>query len=238
MSYSLNIMGYGYSKEVETEGPLTDALSKLDAKFSTFDLGSFLYELGGMKYKEVAGGFYSWMLYRVGPTGNMMPTQEGISALVPRPGERIYAVYEFHPSGRYVDPGLYELPELPGPPEEPEPAEYHFVPLEGYELPELVEYGQLVQEPEGPAVTEFTEQEKRPLPEYSFPDFTTPLFKPVETYQLVRPLPTPRRSPVPEFQDNSDLERFLMDILASARLAFLLPRPEPEEESTVPLAQV
>lgn len=237
MSYSLNVLGYGYSKEIEADGPLTDALSKLDAKFSSFDMGSFLHEIGGMKYKEVDGGFYSWMLYRVGPSGNMMPAQEGINAINPRHGEQVYAVYEFFPSPKYKEQELYVLPESPSLPEEPKPAKYQFVSLEEYELPDLWEYREVVNELEEPEVF-MPKEYKKQQPEYSLPEFTKPIFTSIETYQVVRPSTTPSRSPVPVWEDNRDLERFLMDLLSAARVDSLLSTKAEEEEPEALVKQV
>ena len=229
MSYHLSVLGYGYSRELEAERPLVEELLKLDARFTSFEFGSFLQELAGMKYKEVDGGFYSWMIYREGA-----PVQKGVSLFRPRDGERIYVVYQFFPSASKMERRLVPV-EYMKPPGGPAPPDYEFVPPEEYALPELVEYRELGEVEEW--MPEFSEQvEERPVVEYSKPRFTEPQPE-VETYQLVHPEPSPPEERIPLFESDSELERFLMELLSVARLSFLLPAPV-EEQVPLPLIRV
>jgi hypothetical protein len=239
LSYSVNVLGYGYSRELQAEGPLGDVLAELDARFSSFDLGSFLHGIGGMQYREVEGGFYSWMLYRETTGGGMMPVNEGVNMLHPRPGERIYVMYKFFPSGSYEPRRAYALPAEPAPPDEEPIIEYHFTPMEEYTLPELIEYTESTGSPEEQSLLAFLDEEEReqPLPVFSKPKFTK-LATTTETYQIIRPRPTPLRVAIPRFEDNRELERFLMDVLAKARLDFVLAARLKEEEPATPLLRV
>ena len=240
MSYQVSVMGYGFSKEMEAEGPLSTALSELDAKFSSFDLGSFLYEMSGMKYQEVNGGFYSWMIYKTGNDGIPQFVNEGLNKLIPKQGEHIYLMYQFFPSGSYQERELLRLPKPPKLPERPQPPEYQFVLPEKYELPDLFEYGESTVEEELLTASVFEEEDKQELnvPLYSKPEFTLPLPASIETYQLVRPLPEPARTPLPEFQDDDGLERFLMDVMSEAKFTSLLAGITQKEDAIASLVQV
>ncbi|MBR9689451.1 MAG: dethiobiotin synthase [Candidatus Altiarchaeota archaeon] len=225
MSYQLTVLGFGYSQELQVEGGLEDALKGLDAKFTSFEFGTFLHEIADMPYKEVDGGMYAWMLYHLDNAGQMKPVEQGLKDLSPKDGDRIFALYQFFSTGIHSTPGAYERPsavEMP----EAEWLDYVLEKPEEYIDSSLIEYQEFEPEVEDltPLLEVFFDEDELPtqFAQYSLPEFNFNHTSLQALYTVVFPKSLAIPQPINDIQNDSELEHFLMDILSEAKFEGVL----------------
>ncbi|MBR9680509.1 MAG: hypothetical protein GOU98_01635 [Candidatus Altiarchaeota archaeon] len=230
MSYQVTVIGFDFTNSQEFEGEsLRDALESMGAKTVSYGgLGSFVEEISGVKYKQDAGGIYTWLLSKKTNDGTSS-VDFGINLIKPKEGDHIFAMYEFIPDSKpQVGPNYESVTELKIPDELDFP-EYEFTKLENYLEVETINYSDFDKdEEEVPIVKVELFSQKDYLPQ----------IERYETFNLFIETSSPALTPInlPEklgqkrlFSDatlDSELENFLMDVLVEAKNSRVLDKIE------------
>lgn len=240
MSYELTISGfdpkvglfssYGMFEDVG----LKSALESLGAKTVNYGgLGSFIQDVGGMKYQEKDNGIYTWLLSKQTPTG-AESVDYGIDQISPNDGDHYFAQYEFIPNSNLKPVQGYTVPDIPIP-DEIEFPEYEFSNSSNYFEPEIFSYDELSKkENDERPVTEIeisNAKEYSPYTiEYTVFEMTCESSAPQLTSVVFKEKQSLRRH-LPDLWSETDfgLESFINEVLISARLSKVFGRKRIKE---------